>query len=103
LLEKHGYEPVVAEDGPSALATFARYPREFKVVLTDMAMPIIDGVTLIRAMRKINPDIKAILSTGREDESQASEIEALGVQACLSKPYTRDTLFETLHQVLNNE
>jgi PAS domain S-box-containing protein len=103
LLEKHGYEPVVAEDGPSALATFARHPREFKVVLTDMAIPIIDGVTLIRAMRKINPDIKAILSTGSQKEGQAGNIQALGVQACLTKPYTRDTLFETLHQVLKSE
>jgi CheY-like chemotaxis protein len=102
LLEKHGYDPVVAEDGPSALATFARRPHEFKVVLTDMSMPIIDGLTLIRAMRKINPDIKAILSTGREDECQADNIRSLGVQACLTKPYTRDTLFETLHQVINS-
>jgi two-component system cell cycle sensor histidine kinase/response regulator CckA len=103
LLEKHGYEPVVAEDGPSALATFAHHPREFKVVLTDFAIPIIDGLTLIRAMRKINPDIKAILSTGSGDACQANDIEALGVQACLTKPYTRDTLFETLHQILNSE
>jgi CheY-like chemotaxis protein len=102
LLEKHGYEPVVAEDGPGALATFARHPREFKVVLTDFSIPIIDGVTLIRAMRKINPEIKAILSTGREDDCQAAEVQALGVQACLIKPYTRDTLFETLHQVINS-
>jgi two-component system cell cycle sensor histidine kinase/response regulator CckA len=103
LLEKHGYEPVVAEDGPDALATFARHPYDFKVVLTDFAIPIIDGVTLIRAMRKINPDIKAILSTGREEGYQASDIQALGVQACLTKPYTRDTLFETLHRVLTSE
>src|SRR5436305_8994956 len=46
LLEKQGYEPIVAEDGPAALATFARHPHEFKIVFTDMAMPIIDGVTL---------------------------------------------------------
>jgi CheY-like chemotaxis protein len=103
LLEKNGYEPIVAEDGPSALAMFARHPHEFKVVLTDMAMPIIDGVTLIRAMRKINPNIRAILSTGREEECKAHLIKTLGVQACLTKPYTRDTLFQILHQVLTSE
>jgi YesN/AraC family two-component response regulator len=66
-------------------------------------MPIIDGVTLIRAMRKLNPGIKAILSTGRDDNCHAHDIETLGVQACLTKPYTRDTLFETLDKVLNNK
>jgi two-component system cell cycle sensor histidine kinase/response regulator CckA len=82
---------------------FARHPRDFKVVLTDLTIPIIDGITLIRAMRKINPDIKAILSTGSEDGCQASDIQTLGVQAFLTKPYTRDMLFETLHQVLTSE
>ena len=103
LLEKQGYEPIVAEDGPAALATFARHPHEFKIVFTDMAMPIIDGVTLIRAMRKINPHIKAILSTGSADVSKIGDIQALGVQALLAKPYTRDALFETLHKVLHSE
>jgi DNA-binding NtrC family response regulator len=82
---------------------FARHPNEFKVVLTDLAIPIIDGITLIRAMRKINPKIKAILSTGSGDACQTSDIQTLGVQACLTKPYTHDTLFETLHRVLNSE
>jgi PAS domain S-box-containing protein len=103
LLEKNGYKPVVAEDGPSALALFAQNPGLFQVVLTDLVMPILDGVTLIRALRKMDPKVRAIISTGREEEFPPDEMKARGIDAFLVKPYTRGALFQTLHKVLTKE
>jgi PAS domain S-box-containing protein len=101
VLVKHGYKVLVAEDGPAALALLARYSSEIQVMLTDMVMPFMDGLTLVRTVRKMEPDIKVILSTGRSEDSHALEVALLHVNGCLTKPYTRETLLLMLDQVLN--
>lgn len=101
VLVKHGYKVLVAEDGPAALALLARYSSEIQVMLTDMVMPFMDGLTLVRTVRKMEPDIKVILSTGRSEDPHTSEVALLHVNGCLTKPYTRETLLLMLDQVLN--
>ncbi|HXA08911.1 MAG TPA: PAS domain S-box protein [Chthoniobacterales bacterium] len=103
LLERWGYEPLVAEDGVSALALYAQQPKEIALVLTDLVMPLMDGLMLIRALRKLNPKQKIILSTGREDDLESSEIRSLGVDACLMKPHSREKLLNTLEETLRCE
>ena len=101
VLIKHGYKVLVAEDGPAALALLARHSSEIQVMLTDMVMPFMDGPTLVRTVRKMEPDIKVILSTGRAEDSRTSEVALLHVNGCLTKPYTRETLLLMLDHVLN--
>ncbi|HEX7518144.1 MAG TPA: response regulator, partial [Chthoniobacterales bacterium] len=101
VLVKHGYKVMVAEDGPAALALLARHSSEIQVLLTDMVMPFMDGVTLVRTVRKMEPDIKVILSTGRDEDSRTADVAALHMNGCLTKPYTRETLLLILDHVLN--
>ncbi|HEY3603013.1 MAG TPA: response regulator, partial [Chthoniobacterales bacterium] len=103
VLEGWGYEPLVAEDGVSALALYAQRPNEIDLVLTDLVMPLMDGLMLIRAVRKLNPEQKIILSTGRDEDLQSAEIRSLGVDACLMKPHSRDKLLITLEETLHSE
>jgi len=70
-------------------------------MLTDMVMPFMDGLTLVRTVRKMEPDIKVILSTGRAEDPRTSEVALLHVNCCLTKPYTRETLLLMLDRVLN--
>jgi CheY-like chemotaxis protein len=101
LLENNGYQVLIAEDGPSALALFAREWSTIQLVLTDMAMPFMSGMSLARTLRRMNPEVRIIISTGREEECRATEIEELQVQACLAKPFTRKKLLETIEQVFS--
>ncbi|MDQ6623991.1 MAG: PAS domain S-box protein [Verrucomicrobiota bacterium] len=103
LLSRHGYKVLVAEDGIAGLALFARHAGEIDVVLTDMVMPFMDGVTLIRTVRRIQPHSRIIISTGRDEACRSPEIEALAVDACLLKPYTREKFLMTLDEVLQRE
>jgi len=57
LLEGHGYRILTAEDATEALALFAMRKDEIKLVLTDLAMPLMDGVSLIRTLKKMKPDV----------------------------------------------
>jgi YesN/AraC family two-component response regulator len=76
---------------------------EIKVVLTDVVMPFMDGVTLIRTMQRMKASTKFIASTGYAEEAQRSELVALGVPICLSKPYNKEKLLTTLHDVISGK
>jgi two-component system, cell cycle sensor histidine kinase and response regulator CckA len=104
LLEGHGYRVLTASESTEALAIFAIRKDEIKLVLTDLAMPLMDGITLIRTLQKMKPGVRVIASTGRGgQEEHAHQLEELNVPACLMKPYSRNKLLKTLHDVLKIE
>jgi PAS domain S-box-containing protein len=103
LLEDHGYRVLTAETAPEALAIFAMRQEEIALVLTDLAMPLMDGVALIRTLQKMKPDVRVIASTGRGGQLQHShELEGLNVHACLAKPYNKNKLLKSLHDALSD-
>jgi PAS domain S-box-containing protein len=102
ILEGHGYRVLTAADATEALAIFALRMNEIELVLTDLAMPFMDGVALIRTLQKMKPDVRVIASTGRNGrKGRANEIAHLDVCASLTKPYNRNKLLKTLHDALN--
>jgi two-component system, cell cycle sensor histidine kinase and response regulator CckA len=102
-LEKHNYRVLEANDGPEALAIFAQEMDSVSVVLTDMRMPYIDGIALIRALKKMKPDMIFIGSTGQEDEPRLAELQELGVVNFLSKPYDTRKLLTVLESAVLKE
>jgi PAS domain S-box-containing protein len=103
VLFQSGYNVLTAEDGPSALAIFAQKRKRIAAVLTDEEMPIMSGLMLARTVRKMDSEMKIILSTARDSEYSESELNNVGVQASLNKPYTRETLLRTVHRVLHSD
>ena len=102
LLEGHGYQVLTAGDATEALAIFALRMEEIKLVLTDLAMPFMDGIAFIRTLQKMKPDVRVIASTGRGgQEEHANDFAALNVRASLTKPYNKDKLLKTLHDALS--
>ena len=102
-LEKHNYRVLEANDGPEALAIFAQEMDSISVVLTDMRMPYIDGIALIRALKKMKPDMIFIGSTGQEDEPRLAELQELGVMNFLGKPYDTRKLLTVLESAVSKE
>ncbi|MEY2518727.1 MAG: two-component system, cell cycle sensor histidine kinase and response regulator CckA [Verrucomicrobiota bacterium] len=102
LLERHGYQVLTAEDAPEALAIFALRKDEIKLVLTDLAMPLMDGIALIRTLQKMKPDVCVIASTGQGcPEHLGHDLPGLNIRACLAKPYNKEMLLTTLRETLN--
>ena len=101
-LETYGYEVITAEDGAQAVAEYAQNTDKIKVVLMDMMMPVMDGNASIRAVRKINPDVKIIGVSGLAEKDKLKNI-ANHTNAFLSKPYTAEILLRTVHEVLSTE
>jgi two-component system, cell cycle sensor histidine kinase and response regulator CckA len=100
ILESYGYRVITAGDGTEAVAQFVDHRRAIRVMITDMMMPFMDGASTIRAVRKIEPDLKIIATSGLVPEGDALEARSMGVQAFLPKPFTAETLLSILQDVL---
>ena len=66
-------------------------------------MPIMDGPTLIRALRHLDPQAKVIAVSGLGSQARLPEVSHLNVQAFLTKPYTAQDLLLKLHAVLQTD
>ncbi len=100
ILEKHGYQVQVANDGREALQAVVSATNPFALVITDLMMPGMDGTALIRSLRETNPTIRVIASSGLESGTRAAELQELGVTTFLPKPYTADKLLVAMREVL---
>lgn len=99
-LEAHGYQVLAASDGSEALALFVKHQEGIQVVITDAAMPIMDGRAVIRALQKLDPEIKVIVASGMDSEKAGREAGGRNVKAFLQKPFTARKLLLTLGEVL---
>lgn len=99
-LQTFGYRVLLAADGAEATAIFAARHQEIDVVLTDMMMPVMDGAAAIQVLRRIAPGTRIIASSGLHVEAMKARAERTGVRHFIPKPYTTETLLQTLHEVL---
>ncbi len=102
-LEMFGYQVVAATDGAQAVAVAAQHLGDLQLIVMDIAMPIMDGPTAIRAIRTIVPRMKFIVVSGMDSPAKTITPEELGAEAFLRKPYSADDLLHTVHQVLRGE
>ena len=101
VLEIHGYRVLQAADGTEALAVFAQNSASIAIVLTDLMMPLMDGMALIQALRTMQPAMPIIASTGLGGKARMAGLKAMQVEAVLSKPYRADALLRTIHEALH--
>jgi PAS domain S-box-containing protein len=99
-LESHQYQTLIASDGIEAIALYAKYADKISAVLMDMMLPSLDGVTAIRTLQKINPQVKIIATSGLMSKTKLGEVMDTGTQTFLPKPYTVNELLLSLQQIL---
>jgi len=89
-----GHESGVAHRGLDGLARIMEYPPD--AVFLDIALPDIDGVEVLRRMRRAYPALPVVLVTGRGRPDQIAEAVRLGVTDVLTKPFLLTRLSEAL-------
>jgi hypothetical protein len=100
-LETYNYKILTANDGIEAIAMYAQHKHEISAVLIDMMLPALDGLTAMRTLQKINPQVKIIASSGLMSSSKLAAVMGSGAKTFLSKPYTLKELLHTLQVVLS--
>jgi len=92
MLRRLGYQATAAASGKEAVEHYRQASRDIDLVIIDMVMPEMDGRACFRALKEINPDLKAVLSTGYGLNGKAQEIMDLGMMEFVQKPYRMDQL-----------
>lgn len=99
-LETFGYRVLLAAHGAEALEFYEAHRSDIAVVLTDMMMPVMDGLELIRALQKQDALLPVIAASGVGAAGQVAKAWEAGVRHFIAKPYTAEVLLNTLAVVL---
>lgn len=102
-LETGGYGCIAAADGREALAICAERGEKIDAVITDLHMPNVDGITLIRHLRELRPELTIMVSSGQITEEKQVTLGTLRVTAIIAKPYTATQFLQVVRQALYPE
>ncbi|MCP4600331.1 MAG: response regulator [Proteobacteria bacterium] len=93
-LREAGYEVSVAQDVDQAIAMLMA--KDFDVVLTDVVLPRISGVHLLKTIKETSPHVQVILMTGEPTVETASEAARASAFDYLAKPVSKEQLLKTV-------
>jgi two-component system cell cycle sensor histidine kinase/response regulator CckA len=100
VLEKLHYAVLRAENGREAVALFTRHSGQISLVILDMNMPGMSGAAVFEELRKLDPDIKILLSSGYSPDAQTMALLSSGSCGFIQKPFTIAALTQKLSELL---
>lgn len=99
VLLRLNYEDIdVAEDGQEAYEMFIN--NNYELIITDWNMPVMDGLTLVKEIRKLNADIPIIMVTTEGGKREVITALKAGVNNYIVKPFTPQVLKDKLESIL---
>lgn len=100
MLENLGYQVLTAQNGLQAIEIYKKRIADIDLVILDMIMPEMNGSATFEALKKINPHIKVILSSGYSINGEAADLLNKGCKAFLQKPFSMATLSSRIRDAL---
>jgi signal transduction histidine kinase len=102
ILINAGYSVLTAENGVEAIEIYKKHFPDIKAVLLDFIMPQQSAKATYIELKKINPEVEVILTSGFKPDEKIDSLLKLGIQVYLQKPYSVTKLTKVLHVLLNN-
>ncbi|MBW1701829.1 MAG: response regulator [Deltaproteobacteria bacterium] len=102
MLEEIGYRVLIATNGKEALSIYQENRDQVDIIILDIIMPDMGGTETYDRLRKINPHIKVLLSSGYSIDGEATEILDRGCNGFIQKPFSMKELSQQIRQVLDN-
>ncbi len=103
MLQNMGYTVVLASDGRECVEIFKENPGKIDLVLLDMVMPEMNGHDAFFALKKIDPDVRVLLSSGYVKEEDARDVLNAGAAGFLQKPYSMIELAKRIKEIISNQ
>jgi PAS domain S-box-containing protein len=105
MLSGSGFDVVTAKDGREAIELFVdarNHGRPFDALIMDITVPGgMGGLEALRRLSRIDPAVRAIVSSGYSNDPVMSDYRAYGFLGVVSKPYTLEELVDAVHQVID--
>ncbi|MGD9161003.1 MAG: response regulator [Desulfobacteraceae bacterium] len=102
LLERLGYQVIVAESGMEAIKLYERKNSKIDIVILDMIMPVMGGEETYKHLKKINPEIKVLFSSGYNIDEGSPEILKLESNGFIQKPYKFEKLSRKIRSIIDS-
>jgi signal transduction histidine kinase/CheY-like chemotaxis protein len=102
-LKVKGYAVLGASDGPEALEVAGRYAGTIHLILSDMVMPKMSGIELVRRLKAIRPDIRVLFMSGYSVYSNGDPEKEFPDAPVLQKPFSSISLVEMVRKALDAE
>jgi CheY-like chemotaxis protein len=103
ILTRLGYIATTSNSSRDALKIFKENPSGFDILITDMTMPAMTGLQLVREVRAIRPDMPVILCTGYSDQIDDQKAEMAGVNEFLIKPLSMYDIAGAIRRALEKD
>jgi PAS domain S-box-containing protein len=100
LLRNMGFEVACAADGREALQLFVERPGEFRAVLMDLTMPNMNGVETFRELRRVDPKVRVVLTSGYNEQDAVHDFTGKGLAAFVQKPFQLEDLRQAIRKAL---
>lgn len=101
MLKQLGYHVYLAANGHAAIDILRTYTDNIQLVILDMIMPGMGGGDTYNRLKRINPDVKILLSSGYSIDGEATEIIARGCDGFVQKPFSIETISQKIRDVLD--
>jgi PAS domain S-box-containing protein len=101
MLERLGYTVLTATNGEEAIETYRAHRDAIALVITDMVMPKIGGQELYEALKRMDPDVRALLVSGYSLKEDVSDLRARGLKGFVQKPFDIYKLAQDVRRALD--
>jgi CheY-like chemotaxis protein len=101
MLERYGYQIIVAKNGLDALEIYKNAPDQIDLVILDMIMPKLDGRKTLMQLKQFDSEVKALLFSGNITDDALEVCMAEGFLGFIPKPFETDEMLTTVRQVLD--
>jgi DNA-binding NtrC family response regulator len=102
VLEAYGFHVIKASDGFEACGLFMNAPDRIDLLVSDVLMPKMNGVDAYRIMRRIKPDLPAILLSGYPNGLDMNHEDDCIIPEIIAKPLRPDYLISRIHELLGD-
>ena len=100
ILARYGYTVLTAGSGEEAVEVYRRHKQKIAVVVLDIALPDVGGREVFRRIREIDPAAQVIISSGYNQERDATDLLKEGALIFVQKPYRIASLVAAVEEVL---
>lgn len=101
LLKNYVSDIVVCKNGQEALETFREDSQSYDLIISDLMMPKLDGLSLIKKVKESNPNISAIITSAYLNEDNIEDIKKIGVDEYFNKPTELNVIINRIKELLN--
>jgi len=94
--------PLTTANGREAIKLFREHGEEIRCVLLDLTMPHMDGEEAFREMRRLNPEVRVIMSSGYNEQDVVERFAGKDLACFIQKPYRLSNLRAILKETLGD-